>query len=350
MWESSGMQKILLGLGALLLVAGLIVQLLIVPGAKQFPDDVDVNRAYEGAAGVLLNAEALASNDLANLFVRELPITIDRNVLTLDTDGGDALVSDISVVNSPAGPIQTTENYYSIDRKSMLSDDTFNEDERVIAREGLVVGFPIGTESRNYDGWNGDTETVNILTYVEKQERGGLDTYYFTAASGPDRITSAERLATLPPALPQATLAGLVPALGLEAADAAQLAQVLSVLPDPVPLAYTYQYSTQYWIEPSSGVVVDFAKDESRVVGIEVGGQFVPLTEVSQISYTQTADSVAVAASEADDSKSQLFWQGRVLPLALIAVGVILLLLGLRSVMTNRGGSAGIDMETGAKI
>ncbi|NNF55693.1 MAG: DUF3068 domain-containing protein [Acidimicrobiales bacterium] len=343
------MKKFLFGLGALLLVAGLIVQLLIVPGAKQFPSDVDVERVYEGTAGVLLNAEALQTNDLANLFIRDLPITINRNVKTLETDGGSALVSDISVVNSPAGPVQTTENYWSIDRKTMLSDDTFVSDERVIDREGLVVGFPIGTEKRSYDGWNGEAAKVDTLTYVDEQERAGHDTLYFTAASGPDRITAPSALASLPPALPQATLAGIVPALGLDAAAAGQLTEVLTVLPDPVPLAYTYTYNTEYWVEPRSGVLVDYAKTESRVVGIEVGGQFVPLTEVSQTSFTQTADSVAVTAKEASDAKSDLFWQGRILPWGLIAGGVILILLaGFVAVRSRDGGE--IDLATGNKL
>lgn len=325
-------------LGVVALIAGLVMQFVIVPAAAQFPDDTDVSRTYEGELGVLLNAEALASNDLANLFLRDVPVTIDRQVTALETDGGEALVSDISVVNSPVGPVLSSEDYYTIDRKTMEHVENFTDDDRVVPREGLVVGFPIGTEAEDYVGWNGDAEQTAVLTYVGEEERAGLDTYYFTAAGGPDRITEAATLAQFPPALPKAAIAGLLPALGLPDEAVAQLGAVLETLPDPVPLGYTYSYDTRYWVEPDSGVIVELARDESRVVGIEVGGQFQPLTEVMQLSYVQTADSIAEAADDARDAESLLFWVGRVIPWGLLAVGAILTILGFLSI--QRGGKS----------
>lgn len=330
-----GIATLLLGIVAL--IAGLVMQFIVVPAAAQFPDDTDVSRTYEGELGVLLNPDALASNDLANLFLRDVPVTVDRQVDALETDGGNALVSDVSIVNSPAGPILSSEDYYTIDRKTMEHVENFTDDDRVTPREGLVVGFPIGTEARDYVGWNGDTQEVNTLTYVSREERAGLDTLHFTASGGPDRIVDPEMLAMFPPALPKAAIAGLLPALGLPDEAAAQVAATLEALPDPVPLGYTYSYETRYWVEPDSGVVVDYARDQSRVVGIDVGGQFVPLTEVMQLSVAQTDASVSEAADEAKDAENLLFWVGRVLPWGLLAIGVVLTVLGF--LWIQRGGN-----------
>ncbi len=319
---------IMVAAGVVALVVGLIVLFVVVPARAQFPDDVDRMRFYEGDLALMLDAEALAAMDLANVFMRDVPVTIDRSIETIEVDGGKALVSDESVVNGPNGPILGSADVYAIDRKTMESIDNFTDDDRVIDRDGLVVGFPIGTEAKDYTGFNGDTLEPNTISFVGEDEREGLDTYTFTAASGPDVITDPELLALFPSELPKAVIEGLIPALDLPAETVAGLAEVLPALPDPVPLAYTYSYETNYWVEPDSGVLVDYDKLESRSVAVTVGDQTLPVAEVMRLQYAQTAASVADAADDATDARNDLFWQGTVLPYALLAGGAVVLILG----------------------
>ena len=318
-----------LTIGILLLAAGLVMLFLIIPGMAQFPDDVDSTRVYEGELGVLLNADALAKSDLANIFIRDVPVTIDRHVQTLEVDGEKALVLDAAVMSGPAGPLQQAEDVYSIDRKTMESIANFTDDARVTVREGLVVGFPIGTEKVAYNGWNGDTLETNRLTFLQEEEHEGLNTYVFTAASGPEPIKDPVLLSSFPAGLPKAVIEGLIPALGLPDEAIAQLGQVLPLLPDPIPLAYTYTYETKYWVEPDTGVLIDYNKMESRSVALNLGDQPVPIAEVMHLEYVQSAASVADAVADAEDAQSQLLWLGKVLPYGLIAVGAILSLLGI---------------------
>ncbi|MDH3259833.1 MAG: DUF3068 domain-containing protein [Acidimicrobiia bacterium] len=318
-----------LTLGILLLAAGLVMLFLIIPGIAQFPDDVDSTRAYEGELSVMLNADALATMELANIFIRDVPVTIDRHVQTLEVDGEKALVSDVAVMSGPAGPLQQAEDIYSIDRKTMESITNFTDDARVTDRQGLVVGFPIGTEKADYTGWNGDTLETNTLTFVREEEHEGLNTYVFTAASGPDLIKDPILLSAFPAGLPKAAIEGLIPALGLPAEAIAQLGQVLPLLPDPIPLAYTYRYETMYWVEPDTGVLIDYDKLESRSVAISLGDQPVPIAEVMHVEYVQSPSSVAEAVADAEDAQGQLFWLGMVLPYGLIAVGAVIGLLGV---------------------
>ena len=320
---------ILTAVGVVVAALGLIVLLVVVPGRAQFPDDVDRMRHYEGELALLLDAEALASMDLADVFVRDVPVTIDRSIKTLEVDGNKALVSDESVVSGPAGPLLTSEDIFAIDRKTMEHIENFTDDDRVIDREGLVIGFPIGTDPEDYLGFNGDTLVTNTISFVAEAQHEGLDTYVYSAASGPDVITDPEMLAIFPSELPKAVVEGLVPALGLSPEAAAALGEVLPALPDPVPLIYTYIYETNYWVEPDSGVLVDYDKSESRAVAVSVGDQTVPVAEVMHLEYSQTADSVADAVDDATDARSDLFWQGRVLPYALLAGGVLAVILGL---------------------
>lgn len=313
----------------ILVAGGLVLMFLVIPGMAQFPDDVDTDRAYEGAMSVMLNAEALASMDLANIFLRDVPVTIDRNVQTLDVDGEKALVRDSAVMSSPAGPIQSAEDIYTIDRTTMEHIPNFTTDGRVLDREGLVVGFPIGTEAADYVGWNGDSMEPNVVSFVQEEDHEGLTTYLFTAASGPDPIRDPVMLASFPNALPKAVIEGLVPALGLPEEMTGELGQLLPTLPDPVPLAYTYAYETTYWVEPESGVLVDYNKMESRTVALDLGEQQIPLTEVMHLEYEQTAASVAEAVADAEDASSRLFWLGTFLPWGLIALGAIVAFVSL---------------------
>jgi hypothetical protein len=319
----------------------LVVLFVVVPARAQFPDDVDRMRYYEGELGLMLNAEALATGDLANIFIRDVPVTIDRSIETLDVDGVKALVQDASVLSGPTGPILSSEEVYAIDRKTMEHIENFSDDARVIDREGLVVGFPIGTDPEDYLGFNGDSLTTNTISFVGEEEHEGLTTYKFSAASGPDLISDPELLSSFPTELPKAVIEGLVPALGLPEEAAAQLGAVLPDLPDPIPLSYLYSYETTYWVEPDSGVLVDYNKLESRVVALNPG-QPIPVGEVMHLEYAQTADSVADAVDDANDARGKLFWQGRVLPYGLIIGGVVVGLLGL---LALRRRSSGPDSE-----
>ena len=85
-----------LGLGVLLIAAGLVVKFAVVPALAVFPDDVDSTRTYEGTLEVMLNPEALAVGDLANLFMEDIPINLSRHVTTEDTEGGKALVHEVA--------------------------------------------------------------------------------------------------------------------------------------------------------------------------------------------------------------------------------------------------------------
>ncbi len=316
-------------LGSLLLIVGLIVQFVVIPGMAQFPEDVDSGRSYEGELALMLNAQALAEMDLANVFIRDVPVTIDRTVKTLEVDGGKALVLDTAVLSGPAGPIQSSESTYTIDRKTMEHIDNFTDNTDVLNREGLVVGFPIGTSSEDYLGFNDDTQTTNTLAFARKEERAGVSTYVFEATSGPDVITDPALLSTFPSELPKAVVEGLVPALGLSDEAMGQLGAILPSLPDPVPLAYLFTYETTYWVEPDTGVLVDYEKMESRLVALNLGGDPVPVGEVMHLEYAQTAASVEEAAKDATDAQGQLFWLGKVMPYTLIAGGALIAVLGL---------------------
>jgi hypothetical protein len=351
---------LLLILGALLIAVALVIKFVILPGQAQFPGDVDSTRTYDGTLNVMLNPQALASGDLANLFLRDVPITNARHVTTEEVKGGKAIVLEEARMLGPGGQeIIGSDTWYAIDRKTMKAVPDFSGNPKVTDREGLVIGFPIGTEKKAYEGWSGDYQATVTVNYVreEKHEASGLNTYVFEASSGPREIKDPELLQTFPPGLPKALFMQLAQSLELPVPEEYKqpLGMVLANLPDPVPFKYTYEYETTYWIEPTTGVLIDYKKHEARKAalakdvlaqaaqGVQLPeeaktklAQFlqllpdpVPLTPVFEQSYYTSDQSIQDSAKDAKDAKSQLDLFGTTLPLALGAAGLVLAVVGL---------------------
>jgi hypothetical protein len=339
MGKNKGLGIGILVLGIVLLVGGLVVKFVVLPSQAKFPADVDTTRVYDGEFSVLMNAAALQTGDLANLFYRDLPITIDRTVKTLEVGGNDgAIVSDHAVVNSAAGPVAESLSIYAIDRTTMEAIDDFSGDARVIHREGLVIGWPIGSEPTDYIGWNGDTMSPTTIKYVGEEERAGVKTYKYHATSEPKVIVDPELLAQFPAGLPKDLLMQLAPMLGIADEQMAQLGPVLEAMPDPVPLTYTFAYDKTYWIEPTTGILIDIDVMESRAAALTVPGAPgpVPLAEVQHLEYVTSPASVQDAVNDANTAISQLNMFGTYIPALLILFGLIGIIGGIYYVWVRK--------------
>ena len=326
MGKSKGMGITILVLGVVILLAGVGVKFVVLPSQAKFPADVDSTRNYEGELAVMLNAAALETGDMANLFMRDIPVTIARSVKTLEVGGDDgAVVSDQAVMSSPAGPVAESLDIYAINRTTMEAIADFSGDARILPREGLVIGWPIGSEPVDYIGWNGDTQQTTVLSYVGEEERGGLNTYKYHAAEEPTVIVDPALLAQFPAAFPKELLLQLAPVFGLPDEAMAQLGPVLEAMPDPVPLTYTFAFDKTYWVEPNTGVLIDIDVMESRAVALAVPGAPAPvaLAEVQHLEYVTTAASVQDAVNDANDGINQLNLFGVYVPAILILLGAI---------------------------
>ena len=323
--------SVLLALGALLIIAGFVVRFVIVPGLAKFPEDVDSSRTYAGTVDILNRAE-LENPTGADLFFIGLPVISDRTVKTVEVDGDKALVQDTAnLLAAPGTPIAGvrltgSEDFYTIDRVSMEAIPNFTDDTRVLPREGLVVGFPIDTEARDYTGWNGDPAQTVTLEYAGQEEREGRNTYVFTASSGPLDIVDEGTLAEFPAALPKSAVPALAPLLNLPPEVLGALDQALPLLPDLLPLSYTYKFSARYWVDPDTGVLIDIEKNDVRKAVVTVPG--LPLAidpvVVYNLNYSPTEESLADAVADAEDYGGLLTLGRTTAPIGLWLVGLLL--------------------------
>lgn len=358
---------ILLLIGLVLVVGGLVLMLVIVPGMKQFPDDVDTTRVYEGSMAVLLAPQP----DGSLVFINDFDVTLERHFYTEETDGELALVVEEQALSSDVlpAPIQILKRN-AINRKTMeWADDhpaAWDEKEGIYQRGGLTLGWPIDSEKKDYLGWSDDYRSTVDLVFDSEVEhpRAGIETYLYTSEYDLAPIDPAQvELMGFPPALPQEALTGLIG--GMEGispmiAQGFPLLMSLAEWPDPVPLEYYYEYFGEYWVEPSSGVLVDTHKIETRKVTIPaellaslveqlgslpvdvdeaVIAELLPIT-VYALDYQATDQTVQDAKADAEDAKDQIELFGTTIPLVAIIAGAVLGVVGLFLAMRKPAATA----------
>lgn len=333
-------------LGLVVAVGGAVLMFVIVPGMKQFPEDVDTVRRYEGTMPVLLDADTMT-------FMSDLDVALERHFRTEETDGGVALVYEHQTLMEGEDVLQELTKHYAIDRESMLWTDDYPDDWATNAgfwpRSGLVLGWPIDSEQKDYPGWSDDYRDEVLLEFVEEQEhdRSGLTVYYYRASDPPMLIHPDHVEAVgLPLELPKDVFAALIEDADVDETLKARLPLALNFWEeDSVPLQYYYEYEGEYWIEPQTGVLIDTRKHELRKVSL--GEEFLEIdilrammenmtdeeraasrVPVFDLTYQGTDQTVEEAKADAEDAMDQITLFGTTLPIASYVIGALLVIVG----------------------
>ena len=317
---------VMLVVGLLLVAGAAVLRFAIVPASKQLPGNTNETRTFAGTASVVLNPQAVAAGDFTNAVLRDAPINVDRTVTVDKTDGSAALVQDRQVVTSDATKLATYTWKYSLDRKSMVESSTL-ADQASVVQKGITISWPMDTAKKDYTGWVAETHTTVPLKYTGTSKVDGLTTYDFTSSVPTTLITDTQSLAGLPTSAPKAMLASLAPALGLSADTIAQMSGALAALPDPVPLSYLYASDATYQVEPATGLVVGYTRNETRSVALTMPGASAPtpVAPVLQFTAKMIPTSVDASISDAKSARSLLFWLGSVVPITGGLLGLALI-------------------------
>ena len=156
---------LLAGLGVVLVVAGLVVMLAIVPGMKKLPSDSDTTRTYTGTMATMLNPQTFK-------FSHNVPIVITRHVKVEATSGNLAEVSDERRMTTGQQVIEDLTSTYAVNRSSMMAVGThgvpaaWQKAPGYWPRSGIVFSWPIGTQKRDYVGWSDDYRSEVPLRFT----------------------------------------------------------------------------------------------------------------------------------------------------------------------------------------
>jgi hypothetical protein len=204
----------------------------------------------------------------------------------------------------------------------------------VTQHDGLVVGFPLTPEPKDYPYWDTTTQSTATAQYLRTENHAGRASYvYEVKASG--AVKDPQILAAVPTGLPKEAL--LAFAAGLDPQVQQLLAGLAPLLPAQIPLTYAATTETTFWVDTATGVVLDV--NRSQKVAADLPAQFAQLglpTEIN-LELAYTADTVSKASADATEAANGLRLIGTIVPLALLGLALIVLLVTLVMALRRRG-------------
>lgn len=284
---------VLLGLGAFLLVTGLLATLWVPGQVEKTPLDVNSTTRLSGDADKynpatgeteaidvkatsITKADSKRSDDDVVVFVNTTCLVIDE---------GD--VPDCVDAEDPqARLVSATSDVFSTNRHDAHAVNGKYLPAGAEEKDGLVNKWPFNTEKKDYDYWDGLVGAPVTAAYDSTEDIDGLETYKFHV------------------------LLDETPAEVVEGVQG------------------TYSQDKYIWIEPRTGAIVNQTQHETRT--LEDG------TMVLDLNLAFTEEQVATGVAEAKDNKSRIDMATGTLPLVGFIGGIIALLAGAFLVFAGR--------------
>lgn len=330
-------RSILIGTGIALVAAGLVVLLGVAPRYRVVRDSTTVTQRFEGSLRMSIDVETLESISSPRLSVQRLTTTVDAH-------GGAALMRDETIARIPQGRLRRTIVHYAIDRSTTQCTDDYPEEWTETAgfwpRLGLMGSWPYNVTRADYELWvDAYRRTVPLRFAGEVVHAGsGLTAYRFTA-SGEQQPMSPDEVAflRLPTEVPSERLQALQDNPDVNLVLRRLLPGVLDAWTDPtVPVAYSWEFHSTYWVEPRTGVLLDMrTRDYLRVGVAEEVVRVTPLATlpaaqraaleivVEESRFASTDASIADAVTLVDDRVAALELYATTLPIILVLLGLV---------------------------
>ena len=297
--------RVLLGLGAFLLVAG-ILAFAWAPGmVKKTPLDVKTTTVYAGQAAKLdplTGAFDMKPAYALRYTLADSKKSSDDHVLMVenacavfDTGGAQVCVNG----NDP-DLITATTDIFAEDRVTAEAVQDKNLPPDAVPHEGLINKFPFDAKKKSYPFWDGDVGKAVPIDYVGTETLFGLETYQYsyTVKDIPINIADDD------PATPEN---------------------------DAIP--GTYDNVVTVWVDPTTGSIVKSGQHQQQFLADG--------TPAADVTLLQTDASVKKAVDDAKAAGTQLTILLTVVPLIGLIGGILCLLAGFVLVMRERSGGEG---------
>jgi hypothetical protein len=287
-------------IGGFLLMFGILAQTYGASRLEKTPLDVDSTTHLSGEATlngpegeetfpVNVTSITLADSEKSD---DDVIVFENSSCVVRDEDDPDDCVSN----DDPQERLLTAStDTFSTDRETGLAvNDSKYLPPSAEPHEGLVNKFPFGTEKKTYPYWSRSVGDTVDAVYDREDDLDGLDTYVFTVEIEEAPIEIAEGVDGL------------------------------------------YNESTEIWVEPVTGAIVDQVTSLSRTTE---DGEL-----VLSLDYSFTDDEVDESVDDAKGNAGRLNLLtdtvpliGYVVGIPLIVIGLVLILLDVRS---RRSGGA----------
>ncbi|WP_280236058.1 DUF3068 domain-containing protein [Nocardia cyriacigeorgica] len=319
---------LLIGLGALLLAAAVMVPTYTVGKVAKTPLDLQITtvaRSLPDQESLVLDAKSLTSPTGSARVDRGVPVVSQRFLTVEEPSGADRMTVQAGQTlrrddrEGDTGLLTASIDRVTIDRKTgepipvspngsiALTVDTSGDSVADPSqRTGLQYRFPIGTEKKSYPYFDLNARATHDIDYVDESEVGGVPVYHFRQTIPVTNMWEVFPAATNKLTLPAAKW-------GLEG-DA------------PVTMTRFYTNTRDVWVEPRTGAILK----GSEQIHLYYGRSAEQIDVTALKSYLVfDDDTIAAQMAVTQESLDRLSLFGRIVPITLGVLGGAALLAGI---------------------
>jgi hypothetical protein len=328
----------IIGLGAALLIAALLLSTYTGSRITKIPLDIDATLASEGN-GTALDSASLSTERL--VVNQNVPLVSQQQLSVESPANADVVTLQVGTSvrrtdkQKDSGLLLAIVDTVTLNRKSAMSvsDDTHTggavQKPRVLTDEnpptaiplrhnGLAYRFPFHTEKKSYPYFDAIAQKAFDVNYQSQEDVNGLTTYRFTQNIGYNadgRLVAPIQYPSLYQNQDDSKVTASAGMWGLPGDPAEQ-----------VTMTRYYAAQRTFWVDPVSGTIVKETEHAnhyfSRTDALK------PDMTLVDYKVTSTEDTVEAQVNAARDERDRLALWSRVLPITFTAIGLIALVGG----------------------
>ena len=344
----------LMGLGAALLMAALLLTMYTQGRIAKIPLDVDTTLDSEGT-GVALDPASLSTGEKF-VITKDTPMNLQQQVSVEAPSNADvvtlqvgstlrrtdkqqdnglllAMVDTVTLDRSTAMAVSSDTNPGGSVQKPRSIEEENPPTNVALPHEGLSYRFPFSTEKKTYPYFDPIAQKAYDANYDGEEDVNGLTTFKFTQNVGYDaegNLDEPVKYASLYDNDEDSQFTARAELWGVEG-------------PPEEPVTMTRYYAAQrtFWVDPVSGTIV---KAEEHGFHYYARDALKPEVTFADYTVTSTEDTVESQVASARDEGDVVSLWGRILPISFTALGLVALVGGvLLGAFTLRAESALID-------
>ncbi|MGA9376004.1 MAG: DUF3068 domain-containing protein [Mycobacterium sp.] len=330
----------LLGLGAALLIAALLLSTYTHGKIAKIPLDLDADLTSEGT-GTALDPASLSSPEKF-VIDKNVPVALQQQlsveapvnaeVVTLQvgsslrrTDKQQdkglllAMVDTVTLDRTSALAVSSDTNPGGAVQKPRTIEDDNPPTNIALPHEGLAYRFPFDTEKKTYPYFDPIAQKAFDANYDGEEDVNGLTTFRFTQNVGYDadgKLVEPVKYASLYDNDEDSEVTARASLWGVEA-DSPE---------DPITMTRYYAAQRTFWVDPVSGTIV---RSKERGFHYYARDELKPEVTFVDFTVTSTEETVESQVAAARDESDRLALWSRILPITFTALGLVTLVGGV---------------------
>jgi hypothetical protein len=343
----------LMGLGAALLIAALLLSTYTKSKIAKIPLDVDATLISDGT-GTAFDPASLAGDRF--VVDRDVPVALQEQVSVEAPSNADvvtlqvgstlrrtdkqqdtglllAMVDTVTLNRKTAMAVSSESNPGGAVQKPRSIEDDKPPTNIALPHEGLAYRFPFDTEKKTYPFFDPIAQKAFDANYDGEEDVNGLTTYRFTQNVGYDadgKLVDPVKYSSLYENDEDSQVTARASMWGVPGEPE-----------EPITMSRFYAAQRTFWVDPVSGTIV-----KTKEHGYQYYAREALRPEVTFVDYTVTSNEETVESqvASARDERDRVALWGRILPITFTAMGLVTLVGGaLLGSFSLRAESALID-------